>query len=360
MTTPFDDTPATAMTHMMGSNRIIGAIAALLALGGLVGCAGSPLGSTVQQSLEADPQLEESPPFADAEATDAPAPSADPPPAEDIPETAAAPPAAPGDPDFIGPVAIAPAPSARPTVQPSEAEASSLAGIPPDLQPYIRDLQALKVLTLDAAPSEETATPPPSPFGATITRKEYARWLFASHNALYAEEPGQRLRAGNASDQPAFQDVPPTHPDFGAIQGLAEAGIIPSAFTGNSTAVNFRPDAPLVRADLILWKVPLDTRAALPPTTPQAVTESWGFQDVARVDPLALQAIAADFQLGDFSNFRRAFGYTTLFRADKAVTRAEAAAVLWRFGSPTEGRSAADAASRPAATAAEVTPGDDR
>ena len=126
------------------------------------------------------------------------------------------------------------------------------------------------------------------------------------------------------------------------IQGLAEAGIIPSAFTGNSTAVNFRPDAPLVREDLILWKVPLDTRSALPTTSPEAVTETWGFQDTAQIEPMALRAIAADYQLGDFSNFRRAFGYTTLFRPDKAVTRAEAAATLWRFGNQTEGRTAAE------------------
>jgi len=147
-------------------------------------------------------------------------------------------------------------------------------------------------------------------------------------------------------DTPAFTDVPATDPDYAAIQGLAEAGIIPSAFGGNSTAVNFRPDDPLVREDLILWKVPLDTREALPTTTPETVTETWGFQDTTEIEPLALRAIAADYQLGDFSNFRRAFGYTTLFRPDKSVTRAEAAAVLWRFGTQTEGRTAVEVAER--------------
>jgi hypothetical protein len=159
---------------------------------------------------------------------------------------------------------------------------------------------------------------------------------------LYADEPGERLRPGTPNAEPAFQDVPTTAPNFAAIQGLAEAGIIPSAWTGNSTDVTFRPDAPLTREDLILWKVPLDTQTALPQTNPEAVTQTWGFQDTPSIEPLALRAITADYQLGDFSNIRRAFGYTTLFRPDKPVTRAEAAAVLWRFGTPTDGRSAAD------------------
>ena len=92
----------------------------------------------------------------------------------------------------------------------------------------------------------------------------------------------------------------------------------------------------------MLWKVPLDIHRALPQTTPEAVAERWGFQDVAQVEPLALRAVAADFELGDFSNLRRAFGYTILLQPNQAVTRAEAAAVLWRFGTQTEGRTAAE------------------
>ena len=331
------------------------------------------MGDSVQQSLEADPQLEESPPFN--------ANSADEPAAEDD-ETAATeaseptPPAAnretaasstnttrapePGERGFIGPLwsQAEPADSTAPqndpdpgseTAESVDQAISDLTGVPADLQSYIRDLQTLDVIepvaTVAAEDSPQATTT--APFTTAITRREYAQWLFDSHNAIYADDPGDRLRAGNPSDEPAFQDVAATDPNFAAIQGLAEAGLIPSAFTGNSTAVNFRPDAPLVREDLILWKVPLDSRTALPTTTPEAVTTAWGFQDAATIDPLPLRAIAADFQLGDFANFRRAFGYTTLFRPDKAVTRAEAAAVLWRFGSQTEGQTAADIAEAP-------------
>lgn len=113
--------------------------------------------------------------------------------------------------------------------------------------------------------------------------------------------------------------------------------MIPSPLTGSSTALTFRPDAPLTRKDLILWKVPLDTRQPLPQATPAAVAEAWGFQDAGKIEPRALQAVLADYQNGDFANILRAFGYTTLFQPDKAATRAEAAAVLWRFGNSTEG-----------------------
>lgn len=325
------------------------AIASLLTLGLLTGCAGSSIGDNVQRSLEADPQLEESPPFGASDA-DTPSDSAE----ESETATSAAPADAnapdPDDPEFVGPVrpgsTTARANSSTESTEQTGAS-PSLRGVPADLQSYIRDLQALNGidLTTTSAAADQSNDDDQSPFTQTISRREYARWLFESYNAIYADEPGDRLRPGNASDEPAFQDVAPSDPDFAAIQGLADAGIIPSAFTGNSTDVNFRPDAPLTRADLILWKVPLDIRAALPSTTPEAVTTAWGFQDAAGINPLALRAIAADFQLGDFANFRRAFGYTTLFRPDKAVTRAEAAAVLWRFGSQTEGITAAEAQS---------------
>ncbi|NEP76930.1 MAG: S-layer homology domain-containing protein, partial [Okeania sp. SIO3B3] len=56
-------------------------------------------------------------------------------------------------------------------------------------------------------------------------------------------------------------------------------------------------------------------------------------------DPAALRAVLADAE-NNFSNIRRVFGYTRLFRPDKTVSRAEAAAVLWYFGDQKEGISA--------------------
>lgn len=353
----------------MVSDRVNYIVLSAAALSLLASCVGSPLGNTVQRSLEADPQLDSSAPAdnrtnstqnpstrdttqADANVSPTPVPSAanaEPPAATPRPTRAPE----PGAPDFIGPLQAAQsAPSAsenrpaEPSPSPVATSAAPLlADVPPDLQPYLQDLQALQLVALpnSTAAADVGETPPSpatSPFNQPITRREYARWLFNVNNTFYQNDPGQRVRAATLTDTPAFQDVPASDPDFAAIQGLANAGIVPSALTGSSTAVTFRPEAPLSREDLVLWKVPLDTRTTLPSTSPEAVSEVWGFQDTASIEPLALRAIAADFQLGDFSNVRRAFGYTTLFQPDKAVTRAEAAAVLWRFGQQTNGRSA--------------------
>ena len=334
----------------MNHGKAIRAIASLLTLGLLTGCAGSSLGDNVQQSLEADPQLEESAPFGEDGTESAAEEQGTEAEAEDVASVDSAPASAPSrrnrdlaPPDYSSSAAAPTSDSDESKPQPQVL--ASLDGVPADLQSYIRDLQTLEGIELAIAPPQSASQSGNSGepfFSQPITRREYARWLFESYNAIYADEPGERLRSGSPGDESVFQDVSPEDPGFAAIQGLAEAGIIPSAFTGNSTDVNFRPDAPLTRADLILWKIPLDIRAALPNTTPEAVTTAWGFQDAESIEALALRAIAADFQLGDFANFSRAFGYTTLFRPDKTVSRAEAAAVLWRFGPQTEGVSAAD------------------
>jgi len=112
--------------------------------------------------------------------------------------------------------------------------------------------------------------------------------------------------------------------------------------SGNSTEVLFRPDAPLTRESLVLWKVPLDIRQGLPQASLDAVQQTWGFQDAGKIDPKAMRAILADFQNGEQSIIRRVFGYTTLFQPKKPVTQAEAAAALWYFGSQGEGISASE------------------
>ena len=88
--------------------------------------------------------------------------------------------------------------------------------------------------------------------------------------------------------------------------------------------------------------MPLDTRQALPEASISAVAQAWGFQDADKIEPRTLQADLAAYQNGAFATIRRAFNYTTLFQPDKAATRAEGAAVLWRFGKSAEGITAAE------------------
>ncbi|NWF59627.1 MAG: S-layer homology domain-containing protein [Fischerella sp.] len=272
----------------------------------------------------------------------------------------------PGDSQFVGPVQ-----PQQETTQPSDTsntnsstqpnptsntnnatavseaqEFNDLNKAPQELQKYIQDVAALGVLSVEPSANKSNPTSTTtSQFepNKNITRREYARWLVAANNAMHANSPSKQIRLGSESSQPAFQDVSKTDPDFSAIQGLAEAGLIPSSLSGDSTQVLFRPDAPVTREQLLLWKVPLDTRQALPAANIDAVKQTWGFQDVGKIDPKALRAVLADFQNGEQSNIRRVFGYTTLFQPKKPVTRAEAAAVLWYFGSQGEGISATDA-----------------
>ncbi len=217
--------------------------------------------------------------------------------------------------------------------------------LPQELRQHIQDLAALGVLTADKSGTKQNPNTSGTQFAPNkaITRRELASWLVAANNQIYANRPGQQIRLASETSQPAFQDVPRTDPDFPSIQALAEAGLIPSPLSGDSTAVLFRPNAPLTRENLILWKVPLDTRQALGKASIDAVKQTWGFQDAAKIEPKALQAVLADFQNGEQANIRRVFGYTTLFQPKKPVTRAEAAAALWYFGSQGEGLSAKEA-----------------
>ncbi|MEM8503866.1 MAG: S-layer homology domain-containing protein [Cyanobacteria bacterium P01_D01_bin.1] len=316
----------------------------------LSGCAGSGLGDRLGRSLEPDPQLAERAEGADGSDAVADEPTSERPPVsinpvvdtseadseEDDSATATEPDANPST-------------AANPTA--TAGDYTDIGKAPEEIRLYLRELLELELLKVrpplvSAVPEGTTPPPPPKPNefrpNQATTRREYARWLLAVNNRFYQSNPNRRIRAGVTSSQPVFQDVPISDPDFAAIQGLAEAGIIPSPLTGSSTTLTFRPDAPLTRKDLLLWKVPLDTRQPLPSATTESIQQAWGFQDADKVEPRVSQALLADYQLGDFSNIRRTYGYTTLFQPDKAATRSEAAAVLWRFGNPTEGITATE------------------
>jgi hypothetical protein len=202
---------------------------------------------------------------------------------------------------------------------------------------YVQDLATLGILVANQNQNNEFKP------DTIITRREYARWLVAANNKLYENQPGKQIRLASDPSQPVFKDVPKSDRDFAVIQGLAEAGLIPSTLTGENSALLFRPDAPLMREDLIAWKVSLDNRKALPTASIDSIKETWGFQDAAKIDPKALRSLYADYQNGDQANIRRVFGYTTLFQPKKTVTRAEAAAALWYFGFQGDGISAKDA-----------------
>lgn len=230
----------------------------------------------------------------------------------------------PGDQAFIGPVQSDPAES--------QANSSSSEGnspIPPDLERYVNDWQKLGVLEIKA---------PNQP----IQRGLFARWLVETNNRLYQDQPAKQIRLATANQKPAFKDVPGTHPDFPYIQGLAEAGFIPSPLSGDADQATFQPNKPLTREVLLSWKAPIDFRKILPSTTTAKVQEVWGFKDAKQISTPALSAIFADYSNGELANIRRLIGSALLFQPQKPVTQAEAAATLWFIGVAGEGYSAKD------------------
>lgn len=215
---------------------------------------------------------------------------------------------------------------------------SDIEQVPEVFRSYVLDLANLGILTA----KENNQFNPNKP----ITRREYARWLVKAKNRFYQDSPEQQIRLALKNAKPAFSDVLSNDADFLVIQGLAEAGLISSYLTGDSNTFLFRPDAPLTRSDLIIWKVPIDTGKSLPKASIDGVKETWGFQDTAQIEPIGLRGLYADFQNREQGNVRRVFGYTTLFQPQKTVTRAQAAAALWYFGYQGDGMSAQDVLKR--------------
>lgn len=288
-------------------NQIFQWVFAVTLLIATSGCSG---GQGLQNTLAPDPKLKDS--IAVGTPIPSPTPEALPP----TPTPAETPPSTPS-PD--------PAPSSSPSPR-------IKTNLPATDKDYIADLNKIGVFSsADIAPNR------------SVTRREYVRWLVAAYNRINSTKPTQQIRLATAEAKPAFQDIPTTHPDFTSIQGLAEAGMISSPLSGDATSVLFRPDAPLTREQLISWKLPLDSRQPLPTASLEAVKQTWGFQDAAKIEPKALRAVLADFQSGEQSNIRRVFGYTTLFQPKKTVSLGEVAATIWYFGNSNEGLSARDA-----------------
>jgi hypothetical protein len=203
-----------------------------------------------------------------------------------------------------------------PTTQPTSSPEKPVAVV----QSYIDDLKGLGIIEPGIDPN------------APITRREYLRWLVRANNRFYNNQPSLQIRSATADGIPLFKDIPNNDPDYPIIQGLAEAGLLPSSLTRDNSALLLQPDLPLTRETMILWKVPLDYRKPFPLASLDTIKSSWGFSDANLIDPKVWRPLYVDFQNGDASNLRRAFGYTVLLQPKKIVTHAQAAAAIWSFG----------------------------
>ena len=288
-------------------------------------CAGN---TGVQDALKSDPRLSTNPPTPQAEPS--PSPSNSPLPTN-------SPTISPTNPS-TNPSTNAP--TGSPTSFPSSNASPANTAIPswPDfdqtpanLRPYLNDLLALDLIKPDRKPDQKPdRNSTPSRLSDPIDRRTFAKWLLQVNNRFY--DSTKQIRTATPTTKPVFQDINTNDPDFPIIQGLAEAGIIPSALTNSAGSDRFYPDKPITREDVLRWKVPLDARTTLPPATVGDIRKAWAFQDLDKINPVALGALYTDHQNGDASNLRRTFGYTTLLQPKRSITHAEAAAILWSIG----------------------------
>ncbi|KAL7585999.1 hypothetical protein Lser_V15G43855 [Lactuca serriola] len=186
-------------------------------------------------------------------------------------------------------------------------------------------LQVLKVIEGDVQP------------GDLCTRREYARWLVSASSALSRNTLSKVYPAMYIENvtELAFDDITPEDPDFSSIQGLAEAGLIASKLSQHDmnisnqdeSSLNFCPESPLSRQDLVSWKMSLEKRL-LPVPDRKILQRLSGFIDIDKINQDAWPALIADLSAGENGIVGLAFGYTRLFQPDKPVTKAQAAIAL--------------------------------
>src|SRR4028119_713014 len=96
------------------------------------------------------------------------------------------------------------------SASPKSAKVSEQEGqIPQQLRQYVADLTQLEVLKVRSSPraSLTTASTLPKP-NKIVTRREYARWLVAANNQIYASRQAKQIRLAVDSSEPAFSDLP--------------------------------------------------------------------------------------------------------------------------------------------------------
>ncbi|RVW45566.1 hypothetical protein CK203_092119 [Vitis vinifera] len=181
------------------------------------------------------------------------------------------------------------------------------------------------------------------------TKREYARWLVRA-NLLLERDPRHRIFSSSlpsGSIISAFDDVNAEDRDYGSIQALAEAGIIPSKLSGNSNSaldsskvqgeVYFSPDRFISRQDLINWKAQLEYKfmpgikeKILKPDlfTVQISRTKVDFMDMKEISSDASPEFFIDMLAGDRSIVRKVFGQSKRFQPNKPSTKAQSAVAL--------------------------------
>ncbi|KAL5553522.1 hypothetical protein UlMin_040923 [Ulmus minor] len=169
------------------------------------------------------------------------------------------------------------------------------------------------------------------------TRREYARWLVRMNNILDRNARHRIVPSVSLSGSiiAAFDDISVEDPDFGAIQALAEAGILSSKLSLNSSydglkgqeGISFLPDRFLSRQDLIDWQAQLEYEFE-PGVMEQISTTKVGFMDLKEIRSDASAQLYMDLLAGDKSILRKVFGQSKRIQPNKPSTKAQVAVTL--------------------------------
>jgi hypothetical protein len=170
---------------------------------------------------------------------------------------------------------------------------------------------------------------------APITRAEFVRWLVRTNNALFPGSSDKTIRLSEAG-KATFSDVPPTHPDFPYIQGLANAG-----YSISDDEKTFKPEQVLTREQMLAMKVALDHRVPLESYKGGA---PGGWTDSNKISKKYWPAIYVESVFQNNANISRTFGSLKTFNPQAPVTRSEAVLSISAMGDNVAGFTTAEEA----------------
>lgn len=170
---------------------------------------------------------------------------------------------------------------------------------------------------------------------APITRAEFVRWLVRTNNALFPGSSDKTIRLSEAG-KATFSDVPPTHPDFPYIQGLANAG-----YSISDDEKTFKPEQVLTREQMLAMKVALDHRV---PIESYQGGAPGGWTDSNKISKKYWPAIYVESVFQNNANVSRTYGSLKTFNPQAPVTRSEAVLCISAMGDNVAGFTTAEEA----------------
>ncbi len=192
--------------------------------------------------------------------------------------------------------------------------------------PYIDELTQLQVFWPPGGLFE-----PKKP----VLRREFARWLFHADIAIWGMYPGTFIHPASPDAVVYFSDVPQQDPDFTAIQGLHQAGVV------LGKGKRFNPNRVITREQALAIAAYVDC-GGLDPAFAGNAAKAYAelpWRDKRKVGRQYVAAIASCMRADDAASVQnrldtaeRTFGNVTMLDPRRPLTRAQAAAMIWRIG----------------------------